>query len=303
MRYQSDGCGYFPRETSMLRRVHEERWVGLLYGQRALMLGAMMSPLAYYGTSAHTKSKERPFQRLSHTGKVFETVFFGSRDEADRALAFVHRMHERVKGTTAEDLGPWPAGTAYSALDPDSMLWGVVAPAFDSALACQDALVRRLDDGEREAFWQDYIVFGELFGLPREAAPSTYAALRDAWEERLDSDKAFLTEEARRAGYETGFAIPVPRINRPGMEVLEFLLCGTLPPRARELYGLAWGRAQRTAHIALTRAIRAGRGVVPKALRRGSCEYFFNIVESSERSRIAAGEAPSMFTEPTARAA
>jgi uncharacterized protein (DUF2236 family) len=296
--------GYFPRESSILRRVHEERWVGLLYGQRALMLGALMSPLAFYGTSAHTSSKLRPFQRLSHTGKVFETVFFGDRDEADQALAFVHRLHERVEGTVAEDLGPWPAGTAYSALDPESMLWGVVAPAFDSALACHEGLVRRLDGDEREALWRDYLTFGELFGMPRDAAPSTYTAFRAAWKERLHSDEAFLTDEACRAGFETGFAIPVPRVNQPGMEVLEFILCGTLPKRARELYGLRWGRPQRIAFEALTAAIRRGTVLVPGPLRRGSCAYFFDIVESSERSRIAAGEAPSMFpTGESARAA
>jgi len=287
--------GYFPHSSSILRRVHEERWVGLLYGQRALMLGALMSPLAFYGTSAHTSSKLRPFQRLSHTGKVFETVFFGDRAEADQALAFVHRLHERVKGTLAEDLGPWPAGTPYSALDPDSMLWGVVAPAFESALACHEALVRRLDDDEREALWQDYLTFGELFGMPRDAAPATYQAFRAAWKERLQSEEAFLTEEARQAGFETGFAIPVPRVNQPGMEILEFILCGTLPERARKLYGLRWGRPQRIAFEALTAAIRRGTVLVPRPLRRGSCAYFFDIVESSERSRIAAGRTPSMF--------
>src|SRR5690242_322178 len=40
--------GYFPRRTSMLRRVHEERAVGLLYGQRALCIGAL-APLNYVG--------------------------------------------------------------------------------------------------------------------------------------------------------------------------------------------------------------------------------------------------------------
>ena len=83
----------------MLRRVQGERSVGLLYGQRALMLGAMTSPLSYYGTTRHTYAKAKPFQRLVHTGKVFETIFFGTREDADTALAFVRRMHEKVKGT------------------------------------------------------------------------------------------------------------------------------------------------------------------------------------------------------------
>ena len=292
------GDGYFPRGASVLRRVQGERAVGLLYGQRALMLGAMMHPLAYYGTSAHTSAKERPFQRLAHTARVFETIFFGSREEADRALAFVHRLHERVRGTLPEDLGPWPAGTPYSALDPEEMFWGVVAPVFESAQVIYECLVRDLEAGEREEMWQEYIRFGELFGMPAEAAPATYEGFRRAWEERLESDQVFLSEEARIAGYETGFGIPVPRVSRPGMRVLELLLLGTLPARARELYGLSWGRSRQAAFEALAAAVRRGRPISPHVVRRGSCDFFFGVVAGTERRHLRAGQASAMF-EPS----
>jgi ER-bound oxygenase mpaB/B'/Rubber oxygenase, catalytic domain len=78
--------GYFPRDSSMLRRVHEQRAVGLFYGQRALCVGAI-KPLTYVGTSTHTHGRSTPFRRISHTGEMFETVFFGTRAQADRVLA------------------------------------------------------------------------------------------------------------------------------------------------------------------------------------------------------------------------
>ena len=81
--------GYFPRGTSMLRQVQEQRVVGLMYGQRALCIGAL-NPLTYVGTSEHTDGRLTPWKRLAHTGKWFETVYFGSRDEADQVLAAVH---------------------------------------------------------------------------------------------------------------------------------------------------------------------------------------------------------------------
>jgi uncharacterized protein (DUF2236 family) len=288
--------GYFPRETSVLRRVQEERAVGLIYGQRALMLGAMASPLSYYGTAAHTAAKSKPFQRLVHTAKMFEAVFFGTREEADKALAFVRRLHERVRGTLPHDLGPWQAGTAYSALDPELMLTGVVAPTFDSALVVHEALVRRLGRDEREALWQDYLRFGELFGMPREAAPSTYREFRSWWDERLEGNEVFLTEEARVAGYETGFAIPVPRLNRPAMAYIEFLLRGLLPPRARELYGISWSWLDQRAFDAAATASRAGAPIVPARLRRGSCDFFLDVVARTERDRVRAGRATAMFS-------
>jgi hypothetical protein len=44
---------YFPPGESMARRVHGERSVGLLYGQRALLIGAL-EPLTYTGTMLST---------------------------------------------------------------------------------------------------------------------------------------------------------------------------------------------------------------------------------------------------------
>src|SRR5437588_7686385 len=116
--------GYFPRGESMLRRVHEERAVGLLYGQRALCIGAL-SPLNYVGTAEHSYARLTPFKRLAHTGKAFERIYFGTREEADKVLAYVQRLHDQVKGELPEAAGATPAGTPYDAMDPGLMLWTV----------------------------------------------------------------------------------------------------------------------------------------------------------------------------------
>jgi uncharacterized protein (DUF2236 family) len=114
--------GYFPRGRSILRTVHEEKAVGLMYGQRALCVGAV-KPLNYVGTSEHTRNKRTPFRRITHTGEMFEAVFFGTCADADRVLAAVDRMHECVVGELPHDAGlHYPAGTPYSAFDPELML-------------------------------------------------------------------------------------------------------------------------------------------------------------------------------------
>src|ERR1700684_4145373 len=97
--------GYFPRSSSTLRMVHEEKAVGLMYGQRALCVGAV-KPLNYVGTSEHTRNKRTPFRRISHTGGMCEEVFFGTRAQADRVLTMVDGMHERVVGELPHDAGP-----------------------------------------------------------------------------------------------------------------------------------------------------------------------------------------------------
>src|SRR4051812_31356270 len=150
--------GYFPRGSSLLRRVHEERAVGLLYGQRALGIGAI-APLNFIGTLRHTRAPDKPFQRLVHTAKAveknffgaspppnflgplpppgpptkpfqrpvhpakaFETIFFGTRPQADAVLAAVRRLHDGVHGQLPEAAGPFATGTPYSAFDPELML-------------------------------------------------------------------------------------------------------------------------------------------------------------------------------------
>src|SRR5919201_3132631 len=174
----------------MLRRVHEERAVGLLYGQRALGIGAI-APLNFIGTLRHPRARNKPFQRLVHTAKAFETIFFGSRAAADEVLDAVHRLHERVRGELPEDAGPFPAGTPYSAFDPELMLWTVAVMA-DSAQVFYELFVRRLSDQERDGLWADYVRFGELFGMPRDVAPRSYREFREYWRRCLASDDAYL---------------------------------------------------------------------------------------------------------------
>jgi uncharacterized protein (DUF2236 family) len=279
--------GYFPRGSSLLRQVHEEHLVGLLYGQRALCIGAL-SPLNYIGTSEHSYAKLTPFKRLAHTGKAFELIYFGSRAEADRVLTYVDKLHQQVNGTVAQDVGALPAGTRYDAFDPELMLW-TVAVIADSAQCFYELLVRRLAEAERESLWQDYVRFGELFGMPREAAPASYSEFRAWYQDKLASDDMFLTDEARYIGHATAFEIPMPAVQQPGKRVHDLLMLGSMPHRVRELYGLSYSPRQAAAFEATVRGIRALRRITPGPLARGWNTRSFDGVARTERWRIEHG--------------
>jgi uncharacterized protein (DUF2236 family) len=287
--------GYFPRGRSMLRQVQEEHLVGLMFGQRALCIGAC-APLNYVGTSEHSHAKLTPFRRLAHTGKAFEAIFFGSRADADRVLAYVERLHERVVGALPEAAGVLPAGTPYSAFDPGLMLWTVAVMA-DSAQVLYELFVRRMSAAEREAFWQDYLRFGELFGMPREACPATYGDFRRYWREQLASESLHLTEEARYIGYATAFEIPFPRFQRAGKPLHDAVIRGSLPPRVRELYGLRYGARERLEFRAAVAAMRSSRQLTPPPLRRGANGRAFDGVAATERWRIERGRPTPQITE------
>jgi uncharacterized protein (DUF2236 family) len=280
--------GYFPRGRSTLRMVHEEKAVGLMYGQRALCVGAV-KPLNYVGTSEHTSNKLTPFRRITHTGGMLEAVFFGTRAQADRVLAAVDRMHERVVGELPHDAGPHhPAGTPYSAFDPKLMLW-TVAVIADSAEWFYDRLVRPLTSGEREALWQDYLRFAELFKMPRQAAPPTHRELREWYERQLAGADLHLTEEALFMGHASAFEIPMPSAHRLGKRLHDLVMLGSLPERVRELYGLRYTPAHAAACAGVLASGRLARVFAPRSLTHGSCVPEFEMVAQTERRRIESG--------------
>ena len=63
----------------------------------ALLIGAL-EPLTYTGTMLSTGAGNHPFTRLARTAKIQETVFLGTRAEADRALAAVDRRRTYCAG-------------------------------------------------------------------------------------------------------------------------------------------------------------------------------------------------------------
>ncbi len=279
----NDDTYYFPPGRSMARRVHGERSVGLLYGQRALLIGAL-EPLTYTGTMLSTKSGEWPFTRLARTAKIQETVFLGTREEADRALAAVHRLHERIEGTLPEAAGAHAAGAAYSAFDPKLMLW-TLAVIADSGRAMYEAMVRPLSEGEREALWQDYVRFGELFGLPASEVPGSHREFRAWWEERLSSPDLHATPHALEMAPLVAFEQPVPAPARCNLVAQNLVIKGTLPPRVRDIFGIRWTRAHEAAYRSLAAGHRRARHAFPRRMRRGRNDVFFDVVTQAERKR------------------
>jgi uncharacterized protein (DUF2236 family) len=300
--------GYFDA-GSMAVRVMSNRAVGLTYGQRALVIGAI-HPRLYVGTVQHTQHRVTPYNRLVLTARLFETVFLGSRDEADRALAFTRRKHATVRGALPEAAGPrHPAGTPYSAVDPELMFM-TMAFAFDSVDVVQNLLVRPLTAVEQEGLYQDFVRWAELFGMPRSAAPADYQGFRARFDGFLASDEVFLTDEARvvgsyLAGVKRGdyeFSAPL----RPLFRAMDLVVKGTLPERVRRLYGFRWSVREEAALRAVSAGSRAAHVRPPRfaprplaPIMKGRNGHLFEIISSTERRQLERGR----LTMPEVRVA
>ena len=300
-------AGYFA-DDSMAVQVMSNRAVGLTYGQRALVIGAV-HPRLYVGTVEHTRHRETPYNRLMLTARLFEAVFLGSKADADRALAFTKRRHASVQGVLPEDAGAhYPAGTPYSAVDPH-LMYMTMAFTFDSVQHMQNLLVRRLTQDENERLWQDFVRWAELFGMPRDAAPATYPEFRADFDGYLASGKPYLTDEARVVGsYLAGvkraeYDLPPPM--RPVFRTMDLLVKGSLPPLIRDMYGFRWTPAHeaafRTAVLgARTLYVRPPR-FVPHPLQpilHGRNGRAFAIVAHTERRQLRRGR----YSMPEAQA-
>jgi uncharacterized protein (DUF2236 family) len=90
------------------------------------------------------------------------------------------------------------------------------------------------------------------------------------------------------------FDLPVPPHRRPALAVINHAIVGTLPPRARAEYGLAWSAVDELRLAGLSSALRAAALVLPRALWTGSSRRDYEVVRRGEERRLAAGWAPPL---------
>jgi uncharacterized protein (DUF2236 family) len=237
-------------DTAMIRRVHREHVVAL-GGPRALLMQAA-HPVAFEGFFASTGALEDPYPRLERTAAVLDTIVFGRRADTDRATARVRRVHSRVRGRLLEPAGRFPAGTPWSADDPDLLLW-ILGTLAQSSLLVFERYVSSLSPLERDGYWRDYRVLGRLFGLRTRDMPSGWQGLSDYQEAMLASDTLWVSPQARELGVQIVLRPPVPLAARPLLELANFVTVGLLLAGLRRQYGLGWDPVRGLVH-------RAGAG-------------------------------------------
>lgn len=236
----------------MIWRLSRERSL-LLGGGRALLM-QVAHPLVAAGVSAHSDYRENPWRRLEGTMSSVWTAVFGTREEADRVGARVQSMHKRVHGRTPRRLGPFPAGTAYSASDPELLMW-VHATLVETTLTVYESWVRPLTDRERTSYYEEMKVLAEIFGTPSSVIPATLDDFRAYMRERLESEEICATATARDiAGSVLNPPLPMPL--RPAWRVVGLVTAGLLPPKLRRQYGFGWDPPRRLAFAASREWVR-----------------------------------------------
>lgn len=230
------GAGGFTPESPIWRISRE--WALMLGGGRALLLQAG-HPLALAGVMEHSDYERDVWGRLRSTMTYVWGVVYGTPEEADRLGRRVRAIHEHVNGTLPRAMGPFPAGTPYSATQPELLLW-VHSTLVDTALLMYRTYVGPLSMDDIEGFWQDHRKLIEFIGVPEDQIPPTYADFQAYWRTMLDSDVICVTPEALQLAKATVGNPPLPLPLRPAWEAVNFLTAGFLPAKLREGYGFRW---------------------------------------------------------------
>lgn len=223
--HPADGGLFGPK--SLVWRVHRDRSFPLA-GIRSLMIQAL-HPLAMAGVAQHSDWKRDPFGRLAATSGYVLTVTYGDTASANAAAARVRAVHKHVRGT--DDV----TGLAYSAEDPDLLLW-VHAGMVDSIVHVVQRYGRGLSAAEADQYVAEMVPFAAIVGVPAEAVPSTVQALRQYIE------SVALRQATPAARDAIGVVLDPPNLSDEDRELwheVGQVAIGTLPGWARSMYGLA----------------------------------------------------------------
>jgi uncharacterized protein (DUF2236 family) len=180
---------------------------------------------------------------------VLDTTY-GDTPTAEAAAATIRRIHDRVHGVDPV------TGRAYSAHDPDLLLW-IHAVEVHSVVFAYRRYAGRLSDADADRYVDEMARVAELVGLPPAMAPRSIGELRDY----LRGVEGLQATEGARESMRLILSPPMPLPLRPLWAIPVTATLAILPRVARRAYGLPWPHpatpSVRAAMFALTRFLNA----------------------------------------------
>jgi uncharacterized protein (DUF2236 family) len=130
--------------------------VALFVGGVTAVLLEFAEPRVRSGVWDHSTFRKDPVGRLKRTGLAAMVTVYGARSVAEKMIAGVRRMHDRINGAT-------PSGEPYAANDPELLNW-VHATASFGFLEAYCAYVYPLTVAERDRFYAEGKATAALYG-------------------------------------------------------------------------------------------------------------------------------------------
>lgn len=257
-------------DSIVRRRASDPRaGVGAAGYALALQVG---HPTIAAGVREHSDYSADPWGRFFRTADFVLLLAYGDAATVERLGADLRRQHATIRGTD-------PAGVRYSALEPGAYAW-VHATLGIAIVRGHDVMGTTFTVEERERFWQEWLVLGDVLHVRREHLPERWDGVGAYVQAMIDDvlvDNDVVQEVKRAADRVTGSS-PVrwlPRRvwnsgSRPAGPVLRLLGNGMLPPELRERYGMRWTARDERVFQAWCRASKAAGPVLPRFVRQAA---------------------------------
>lgn len=237
-------------EGAVIRRVWAEP-LTVYGGGRALLL-QLAHPGVAAGVAEHSRFRADPTTRLRHTLEITGTLVFGTRAQAEAAVAAMRAVHRSVKGS------------GYAAGDPELQLW-VHATLVDTALLLYERFLQPLTREEAESYYQESTLVAQALGIPRSWLPDDMAGFREYVDEMVAT---VAVGEAARQLARAVLHPPLGWILEPWLVLFRQLTVGLLPDRLRREYGLGWDWPRQAVLTAAELTARQVLPHIPVELRR-----------------------------------
>jgi uncharacterized protein (DUF2236 family) len=211
---------------SVIRRVHGDV-TSMMVGGIAALLTQMLHPEALAGVWDHSDVAEDQLGRLRRTARFIAVTTYGHRDDAERAIAKVKSIHERVSGTL-------PDGGEYRATDPWLLAWVHVAGAVNFLDAWRRYAEPRMSRGDQDRYFAQSGEIARM--LEADPVPQTRAEA-----ERLvrDFQPELRSDERSRAFRDLVLKAPAPSIGEaPVQKLIMNAAVDLMPDFARRMHGL-----------------------------------------------------------------
>ena len=224
--------------------------VALFIGGVAAVLLELSEPAVRSGVWDHSDFRRDPARRLRRTGFAAMITVYGPRSAAERMIARVVRLHDRVTGTT-------PAGVPYRANDPRLLDWVQATAAF-GFIEAYHHYVRPLSAAEKDAAFAEGETAARMYGAT--GAPRSWAD----WEALLAATAPALEGSSILADFMriTGGAPLLPAPLRPLQRLLVRAAVQIQPEPVRSLPQLC-GHGLRPGEAALVRALARASALLP----------------------------------------
>lgn len=213
-------------KDSPIRMVHADVVGMMVGGVRALLL-QMLHPHALQGVLDHSDFRNDMHGRLRRTARFIAVTTFGHRDEAEKAIARVNRIHAAVSGIM-------PDGTSYEATNPRTLAWVHVTEALSFLEGYKRFVNPTMTRREQDEYFRQFAVIAHKLGADPvpETLAQAEALFRDMRTELRSSPEAIeigqlvLTQRPEAAPAAVQQAIATSAVEM-------------LPPFARSMLGLA----------------------------------------------------------------